>query len=493
MGLSRTMGFSTGALALAATLAGTAASHAAVTISTAATQNMSCASGVCTPTAANAVLNVTDLENMLASANLTVNTGGATATDIDVAAPITWVGAFGLTLDAYHSIAVANPVADNGTASLTLLTDDGGTGGTLSFATGGSIAFLGTSNVLTINGNAYTLVSNIATLAGDVAANPSGFYALANNYDASQDGAYSNCPVNSDLTGTLEGLGNTISNLSIVTKQKRHFRPSAAFVASVGGVLENLRLTAIHYQIRGKDTGAGGLALVNEGTLFGDMVQGTIDAHAADAGGLVEGNRGKIVGSSANVRVTGAGWVGGLAAWNEGSISLSNAGGAVSGFIVGGLVGYNYDSIDQSFSTGSVDGGTEGGLAAYNYGSEYPAPTISNSYATGNVKRGGGFVYEMETNVGGDIETSYSTGTVGNGGGGFECTWYTFNEVANDYWNTTTSGTKDGTCGGNLSGITGLTTKQLKAGLPTGFDPTIWTQNPSVNRGFPYLIANPPQ
>jgi GLUG motif-containing protein len=493
MALPGAMGFSTGALVLAATLAGTAASHAAVTISTAATSNMSCASGVCTPTAANAVLNVTDLENMLASANLTVNTGGATATDIDVAAPITWVGAFGLTLDAYHSIAVASPVADNGTASFTLLTDDGGTGGTLSFGTGGSIAFLGTSNALTINGNAYTLVGNIATLAGDVAANPSGFYALANNYDASQDGTYSNCPVNSTLTGTLEGLGNTISNLTIVAKGKRHFRPSAAFVAYVSGVLENLRLTAIHYQIRGKDTAAGGLALVNEGTLFGDMVQGTIDAHAEYAGGLVEGNNGTIVGSSANVRVTGSGLVGGLAAVNNGSISLSNAGGAVSGFLVGGLVAYNYDAIDQSFSTGSVEGGTAGGFAAYNYGARYPAPTISNSYATGNVKYGGGFVYEVETNVGDELESSYSTGTVGKGGGGFECNWDGPDEVADDYWNTTTSGTKHGTCGVNVPGITGLTTKQLRSGLPSGFDPTIWTQNPTINHGFPYLIANPPQ
>jgi hypothetical protein len=29
--------------------------------------------------------------------------------------------------------------------------------------------------------------------------------------------------------------------------------------------------------------------------------------------------------------------------------------------------------------------------------------------------------------------------------------------------------------------------------LPEGFDPTIWAENPSINNGFPYLIANPPQ
>jgi hypothetical protein len=39
--------------------------HAAVVISTAATQNMNCAGGTCTPTATKAVLNASDLESYL--------------------------------------------------------------------------------------------------------------------------------------------------------------------------------------------------------------------------------------------------------------------------------------------------------------------------------------------------------------------------------------------------------------------------------------------
>ena len=50
-----------------------ASASADVTISAAATQNMTCTAGVCAPTASDAVLNVTDLENMLASGNVTVN------------------------------------------------------------------------------------------------------------------------------------------------------------------------------------------------------------------------------------------------------------------------------------------------------------------------------------------------------------------------------------------------------------------------------------
>ncbi|HEY6578573.1 MAG TPA: hypothetical protein VIY09_04570 [Rhizomicrobium sp.] len=45
----------------------------------------------------------------------------------------------------------------------------------------------------------------------------------------------------------------------------------------------------------------------------------------------------------------------------------------------------------------------------------------------------------------------------------------------------------------NDPGITGLTTTQLQSGLPQGFDPTVWAENPKINGGLPYLIANPPR
>ena len=45
---------------------------------------------------------------------------------------------------------------------------------------------------------------------------------------------------------------------------------------------------------------------------------------------------------------------------------------------------------------------------------------------------------------------------------------------------------------GNISHVTGVTTKQLQKKLPAGFDKKIWAENPTINNGFPYLIANPP-
>jgi hypothetical protein len=54
-----------------------APSAANVIISDAATAKMTCAGGVCSPTATDAVLNVQDLEALLASGNATVTTTGA--------------------------------------------------------------------------------------------------------------------------------------------------------------------------------------------------------------------------------------------------------------------------------------------------------------------------------------------------------------------------------------------------------------------------------
>jgi hypothetical protein len=105
-----------------------------VSISSDATANMSCASGVCQPTASDAVLNVGDLENLLAAGNVTVTTTGSgiQADNIDVAAKLGW-SANALTLDAYQSLSVTAPVTVRGASGLSILTNDGGSGGELAF------------------------------------------------------------------------------------------------------------------------------------------------------------------------------------------------------------------------------------------------------------------------------------------------------------------------------------------------------------------------
>jgi hypothetical protein len=81
------------AITAALVCAGTV-SDAAVTISSDATQDMVCSAGVCSPTATDAVLNVSDLENLLASGGVSVTTtgSGVQAGDIEVAAALSWPG-----------------------------------------------------------------------------------------------------------------------------------------------------------------------------------------------------------------------------------------------------------------------------------------------------------------------------------------------------------------------------------------------------------------
>jgi len=82
--------------------------HAAVTISSAGTSNMSCTSGVCTPTAATAVLNVDDLETLLANGNVKLAAAGEPVY-VDVEAALSWASTSVLTRDSYHSINVEQP------------------------------------------------------------------------------------------------------------------------------------------------------------------------------------------------------------------------------------------------------------------------------------------------------------------------------------------------------------------------------------------------
>jgi hypothetical protein len=169
---------------------------------------------------------------------------------------------------------------------------------------------------------------------------------------------------------------------------------------------------------------------------------------------------------------------------NAGEISNSFATGAVKGvgnkksggILVGGLVEKNNGTIENSYATGNVSAGSPknngevsvGGLVSINDG------VIGSSYSTGAVKGGtgallGGLIGDDEAPPG---------------------------SLADTYWDTETSGiTNLGQGAGNIAndpGITGLTTAQFQSGLPAGFDPAVWAENPKINDGFPYLLANPP-
>ena len=96
-----------GAGLVVALMGALAPAQAQITISASPTENMSCSEGVCSPTAASANLNTSDVENYLASGNLEVTTTGpgVQAGDIVIEAGFSWTGASAITSSAPPLIA----------------------------------------------------------------------------------------------------------------------------------------------------------------------------------------------------------------------------------------------------------------------------------------------------------------------------------------------------------------------------------------------------
>lgn len=511
-----------------------ASAHAALTISTEATQNVSCSGGVCAATAADAVLNVTDLTNMLTSSALTIQSGSL-AQDIVVNAPFSWTSANALTLDSYHAITVNQPVSDAGPAALTITTNDGGTGGTLFFGAKGSIGFLSTANALTINEQIYKLEANLKNLAFDIARKPAGSFALANAYDARADGLYLLSPITTTLRGTFTGLGNTISKLTIadggasenvglfaVLDTKAHVSSVrlkgevvrgpgngslvGGLVGTNNGLIDNVSIDGL---AAGSVAYVGLLAGINNGGIFRSSTSGAV--HGNYAGGLVGEGGGTIYSSQSSTKVSGFAAAGGLEAASGGyyvaNISLSSASGDVTAFgPAGGLVGVSAN-IDTSFATGNVTCRNKqqrymiaGGLIGEAI-SQYPT-TVSDSYATGTVKTAdadntddaGGLVGYASV----ALATSYSTGRLSKsetaivGGSVGVINRKQGGKAIDIYWDRGTAHTHKGVGDGPKKGVMGLTDAELKSDLPAGFDPNVWAEDPNINNGYPYLIANPP-
>jgi hypothetical protein len=422
---------------------------------------------------------------------------GSKAQDIVVVAPVSWTASTTLTLDAYRSLTVNKPVSVLGSGGLAVLTNHGGTDGSFSFGSKGNVTFWSTADSLSINGSAYTLVSNIATLASDIAANPSGHYALSASYDASADGTYASAPIPT-FNGTFEGLGNAILHLTIND-------PTMAgdylglFAYTVGRV-ENLGLKQA--DIQGFCAEAGALAGRNDGTIVGSYVTGKVTStgtkvycrQGAAVGGLVYANVGAIYYSHSAATVSAIfGDAGGLAADSDGYVDHDFATGSVKTRYgrIGGLLGIAYRSVKNSFATGSVQARSKRVVAGGLIGQVYNI-SITNSYATGDVTGTGPYEGGFIGRAGGGtvISQAYAIGHMDSGGGFAGCGFSPGSATAT-YWDTDTAGVPNGD--GCVSGSSGgLTTEQFTSGLPPGFDPSIWAENPSINGGFPYLLGNPP-
>ncbi|WP_202352849.1 MBG domain-containing protein [Mesorhizobium sp. 113-1-2] len=376
----------------------------------------------------DSVINVTTLQNQLALANVTISTGsgGAQAGDITIAAPISW-SANTLTLSAYHSIVFNAGATIGGVGGLSLVTNNGGSGGITSYALGAKITFTGTqgAQALSINGQSYTLIYDINQLQA-INSGLNGRYALANDIEASSTYSWNNLmgftalgtDGNTNIQNGGNGFNGTFDGLGHIINQIWVRQIPANYVGLFGyvggsGVVRNVGLVD-SYTSGSYDTGA--IAGLNKGTISGVWASGYLEG-VSGSGGLVGTNYGTITRSFSTVAVQ--------------SRDSNN---------VGGIAGYNSGTISQVYASGSVLGGDKtGGLVGLNLGS------LSDGYSTGAVNGTMG-----ATGIGGSVGFSWGT-------------------VTNVYFDTTTSGTTIGVGSGGTPGVTstGLTTAQLQSGGAT--------------------------
>ncbi|MEO8387388.1 YDG domain-containing protein [Polaromonas sp.] len=390
------------------------------------------------------------LSSNLASSNITIlSSSGSNADgdgDIHVNDNVSW-GVNTLTLTAARDINIRAVMDATGSSALVMNTgtangaDAGVAGGKVKVAVDPVTGFTGRVNFdragtgfLTINGEGYTVLkalgaqgSTTATDLQGMQGNLAGRYALGDNIDAaaaaSWNGGAGFAPVGT-FTGTFDGLGHSVSNLtiSLPTSASR----VGLFGQADGATLRNLRLVGGSVQA-GTDVGAlvgVGTAVTLHNILGSTVVTGTgaggiagtlqggtlTDVHAT--GNVIRGSsnsslRGGLVGSSTGImydRVSASGAVdgpganlGGLIGQSSGD-TLANAratgnvgAGAVAGNVAsaGGLVGWaSGTTIQDSQASGAVGRLTAGSTAVGGLAGRMDGGSIVSSHATGAVNGG---------------------------------------------------------------------------------------------------------
>ncbi|WP_250495045.1 filamentous hemagglutinin N-terminal domain-containing protein [Caballeronia sp. GAWG1-1] len=434
----------------------------------------------------------------------TTGANGATG-NLGVASSLRWRGPASLTLAAYHNVSVTTgtTIANNGAGNLTLRADassldNGGSvfnSGTLDWSRSTGIVSVlydmtgksGEGNIVANNAwtapqdrglvsqiTSYRLVNSLNDLE-QISQDLAGNYALGKDIDIipapgkvyTPIGAYPNY-----FTGQFDGMGHKISNLTIpASSTASGFELGLFSEIGYGAVVRNLNVqgnVASTGVIDGVE--AGILAAFSYGTIAAVHTSGTVvgpvPTYFGDfvAGGLVgESWGGTITRSSSSADVKGP-----------------------AGSYIGGLVGINVEGlIRQSFASGNVEltqgsqfpYGAVGGLVGDNTGSTTTTATITQSYATGNVRSPLNAVGALAgENSLGTIEQSFATGRlqVPGVGGGIATTSGGPSLIASDvFWNTATTGTTVAVLFADYGaqiGAQGLTTAQMS--MPSSFGRT---------------------
>jgi filamentous hemagglutinin family protein len=429
------------------------------------------------------------LSTSLGSSNVSIATSATTGGngDIFVNSAVSW-SANKLTLNAHRNININANLNATSTASLALNYGLGAVaaGNTSNITTApGAVVNLpaGTTNFTTQQGSngavkTYTVITSLGLAGSTTTTDLQGMgnlsadmnYALGSNIDAAPTALWNGgagfmpigsgeAPLGKPFISTFDGLGHTISSLTI----NRPLSDSVGLFGRSTNSSSIRNVSLVDARVTGR-SGVGGLVgtLWNNSTIWNSNATGGATVGTYKAGGLV----GNMQGDASNERTT---------------VSQSYATGTVSGMNnIGGLVGFmgvNTD-VSNSYATGAVAstgthaGGLVGGLSG----------TISNSYATGAVSG--------KVNVGGlvgwnlgEVSNSYATGTL-TGSNVDGLVGLNAGSVNSVYWNTDTAVSSWGT---------GLTSVQMlhKRNF-TGFDFTVtpvWGRNAAVNSGRPILCA----
>ena len=377
------------------------------------------------------------------------------------------------------------------------------------------------TTALVIGGTPYTVINTLGA-AGSVtgtdlqgmSANLAGNYALGSNIDATATSGWNSgngfsaigqSPLaGGSFSGTFDGLGHTISNLTS-ENDATGVPENGAYTTGLFGitaptsVIRNVGLLDVTIDSRSIVSFAAVGTLVDEsdGVVANSYATGSVIAVGSQVwvGGLVGGmGEGSISNSHASTTVEGqntggqepTSYFGGLVG-NGGVITNSYATGNVitncaQGLcIAGGLVGQNLSSISNSYATGAVyayPGSTDeyvGGLV----GANQNGASITNSYATGTVsgtdnESAGGLVGSNQS--GGSVTNSYAAGAVsGPFSGGLVAV--NSGTVTNSFWDVTATGQSAS------QGGTGLTTAQMQT--QANFT-SATTANGNVNPGWDF-------
>ncbi|MGQ0485905.1 MAG: hypothetical protein ACT4SY_11210 [Hyphomicrobiales bacterium] len=367
-----------------------------------------------------------------------------------------------------------------------------------------------------------------------------GEYCLANNIDLGSIADFT--PIGTFATpfsGKLFGNGHAIANLTANT--------GGLFGSTFGAVIQDLRLVNSNVGPTGilvvgpiyTGVALGGLvALADSSTITRVIVSGRINLSAdgcAGGGCYVGGIVGILHGgtlseSSSAATVTGGmGYLGGLVgdmhakagiepvlsrSYFTGSITCNN----VEWCTVGGLVGSNGGGSAVSVNPNDLFGGTielsyaaeSASVGSGNYSDTgglvgiLTAGTVRQSYSAGKVTVGNGAngaggligsVYWGNPTPHSVISETYAIGRITQSGGiggalGGLFGWFEDDPgtVTNSYWDTQTSAMVNASGGGVgccAPGATAMTTSQLQAELPPGFDPAVWAITPGSS--YPYL------